>query len=60
MSNYIYHKFDSITDICDRCELQKRIRALQLKGGTITNKKYNEYLVNNKWIKDAPECIKKN
>lgn len=47
------HKFDIITDICERCSLQRKMNADLFRFGRFNR----EYLVGGKWVKDAPACI---
>jgi hypothetical protein len=53
------HKWDIITDTCIKCGLERRNKRLYFKG-TLTKSGYlTEYLVNNEWIANVPECNEK-
>ena len=50
------HKWDIITDICDNCGVQKQRRQLYTSDGWIKRGWLTQYLINNKWVAEAPKC----
>lgn len=50
---YTNHSFDIITEVCDRCGVQRKRTAILTRRGKFEN----EYRVNGKWTKDHPNCL---
>lgn len=51
------HKWDLITDTCIKCNLKKRVSLGTVKGGYLSKGRVVEYLVNDLWTKEKPDCI---
>jgi len=49
------HKWDIITDKCEKCGITRRVKR-SIKGMFVFGGYYTEFLVNEKWTTDCPEC----
>jgi hypothetical protein len=52
------HKWNFITDTCEKCGIVKRKKPLTTRYTLVTKGYATEYFVNNEWINKAPLCLK--